>query len=66
MNTDIGASSFRAGGATHLAILGYDTLWIQRWGRWSSDAFERYIRTHPSVHLAVRQNSAPITRPVVY
>ncbi|KAI9087790.1 hypothetical protein DFS34DRAFT_586033, partial [Phlyctochytrium arcticum] len=44
----------RAGGATLLALQGNSPMVIQRWGRWSSDAFERYIRTHPTIMLALR------------
>jgi len=39
--------SFRAGGATWAANLGLSELDISRMGRWSSQAFRRYIRNHP-------------------
>ncbi|KAK4697601.1 hypothetical protein P7C70_g8184, partial [Phenoliferia sp. Uapishka_3] len=39
----------RAGGATFLAELGIPDSIIRRMGRWSSDAFEIYIRTHPAL-----------------
>ena len=36
--------SFRIGGASHFAALGWDEGRIRRFGRWSSTAFMRYIR----------------------
>jgi hypothetical protein len=39
--------SLRAGGATALAIAGTRHELIKAAGRWSSDAFERYIRKNP-------------------
>lgn len=54
--------ALRAGGATHLAKLGIPLDIIQRLGRWSSNAFEIYIREHPSLSaaflIAERSNSA--------
>jgi len=43
----ISGHSFRAGGATWAANLGLSELDICRMGRWSSQAFRRYIRNHP-------------------
>jgi hypothetical protein len=40
----IGGQSMRAGGATALALAGVPPNLIQAAGRWSSDAFNRYIR----------------------
>ena len=36
--------SFRIGGASHLASLGFSDAQIRMRGRWESDAFKRYIR----------------------
>ena len=52
---DLTGHSFRAGGATHLALRGYPKWIIQRLGRWSSDAFEIYIRTRPVLLIAFAQ-----------
>jgi hypothetical protein len=41
--------SLRSGGATFLAEIGTPTHLIQANGRWSSDAFQIYIRKHPVV-----------------
>ncbi len=46
-SNDVGGSSLRSGGADYLAIIGTPWDIIQAVGRWSSDAFKRYIRTHP-------------------
>ncbi|KLO20142.1 hypothetical protein SCHPADRAFT_817288 [Schizopora paradoxa] len=46
---DIGGSSIRSGGATHLALLGVPNQTIQAVGRWSSEAFRGYLRKHPIV-----------------
>src|SRR5439155_16046686 len=53
--SDLTGHSFRAGGATHLALRGYPKWIIQRLGRWSSDAFEIYIRTRPELLIAFAQ-----------
>lgn len=49
---DIGGHSLRAGGATALAEAGIPPYIIQAIGRWTSEAFQTYIRRHP-VLLAV-------------
>ena len=36
--------SFRAGISTVLSLLGFSKEDIQAWGRWSSDAYQRYIK----------------------
>lgn len=36
--------SFCIGAATHFASLGYSEAYIQKLGRWNSNAIERYIR----------------------
>lgn len=38
--------SFRIGGATHCAMLGYSNEQIQIMGRWKSNAFKSYIRNN--------------------
>jgi integrase len=52
---EVTGHSFRAGGATHLALRGYPKWIIQRLGRWTSDAFEVYIRTKPELLIAFAQ-----------
>jgi hypothetical protein len=44
-----GGHSMRAGGATSLAKAGANVSTIQAVGRWSSDAFQIYIRKNPVV-----------------
>ena len=39
----IGSHSLRFGGATALYAAFRDTAMVQRWGRWSSDAFQGYL-----------------------
>jgi hypothetical protein len=46
---DLGPSSFRAGGLTHLASRGIPLDHLQLLGRWESDAWKRYLRNHPWV-----------------
>ena len=41
--------SFRIGGASYLASLGYTDLQIKLIGRWNSDVFIRYIRNQRSL-----------------
>ena len=55
----ISGSSFRAGAASHLAMNGTSLEVIKRLGRWSSDAFELYVRNHPDLLLsALNYNNA--------
>jgi hypothetical protein len=42
-------ASMRAGGATHLAILRTPPELIRAVGRWTSEAWEVYIRVHPTL-----------------
>lgn len=59
---NIGGHSLRSGGATWYAILGFSDDRIQALGRWSSDAFKRYIRKHPVLLQALlhaRQHAPP-------
>jgi hypothetical protein len=51
-----GGASMRAGGATYLAQLGTPSKIIRAFGRWSSDAWEVYIRIHPSLLQALFHN----------
>jgi hypothetical protein len=46
---EIGPSSFRAGGLTHMASMGVPLDHLQLLGRWESDAWKRYLRNHPWV-----------------
>lgn len=45
--------SLRAGGATYLAKIGVERKMIQLIGRWRSQAYEQYIRTHPAILAAL-------------
>jgi hypothetical protein len=49
---EIAGQSLRSGGATSLAEAGADLATIQAAGRWSSKAFQIYIRKHPVLHHA--------------
>eukprot|EP00959_Pyramimonas_sp_CCMP1952_P299368 6261160-Pyramimonas_sp.AAC.1 len=40
---DLGSHSLRIGGASALYAAFKDTALVQRWGRWSSDAFQGYL-----------------------
>ena len=42
-------ASMRAGGATHLATLHTPPDIIRALGRWTSEAWEVYIRVHPAL-----------------
>ena len=50
-----GGTSMRAGGATYLAQLGTSSSVIRAMGRWASDAWELYIRMHPTLLRALLQ-----------
>ncbi|EGZ10532.1 hypothetical protein PHYSODRAFT_453866, partial [Phytophthora sojae] len=39
-----GTHSLRSGGASALFAAGVDSIAVKQFGRWRSDAFERYIR----------------------
>jgi hypothetical protein len=52
-SADIGGQSMRAGGATALAEAGIAPTLIQAIGRWSSEAFQIYIRRHPVLLAAL-------------
>lgn len=47
MPASYSGQSLRSGGATWLASIGTDATSIQSLGRWSSDAWKRYLREHP-------------------
>ena len=50
LSHDFGGHSACAGGATFYASLGLSAFIIQAIGRWSSSAWEIYIRDNPTVH----------------
>lgn len=50
---DLTGHSLRSGGATALALAGVPDNYIQKLGRWSSDAWQGYVRAHPTVLLAL-------------
>lgn len=54
---NIGGSSLRSGGADHLARIGTSPSLIQACGRWASEAYKVYLRTHPAMihHLITQQ-----------
>jgi hypothetical protein len=47
--TSFAGASMRAGGATHLALLRTPPELIRAVGRWTSEAWEVYIRVHPTL-----------------
>jgi hypothetical protein len=49
MNQRLGSSSFRAGGYTHMAWMGYELTLLRLFGRWSSDANDTYLRECPHI-----------------
>ena len=51
--THYSGHSFRIGAASAAAEAGYSDSFIQTLGRWKSQAFISYIRTHPSQLAAV-------------
>lgn len=56
---NIGGSSFRSGGADYLARIGTDPALIQACGRWASEAYKVYLRTHPAmVHHLISTSAA--------
>ena len=52
---NVAGQSFRAGGATHLAMRGAPRIVLQRLGRWNSNTFEQYIRTQPAIVVALSE-----------
>ncbi|KAI8846931.1 hypothetical protein BC829DRAFT_253745 [Chytridium lagenaria] len=48
-----GESSFRSGGTTHYLHSGWTDDELQRWGRWTSEAFYGYLRTNPDFVLSI-------------
>jgi hypothetical protein len=60
---DVGGHSMRSGGATALAIAGIPDNRIQAMGRWSSDAYQQYIRKHPALLQALATGRAIFDRP---
>jgi hypothetical protein len=59
LSGNIGGQSLRAGGATALAEAGIPSHMIQAIGRWSSEAFQIYIRCHPVLLAALLYGSPP-------
>jgi hypothetical protein len=62
MSQRLGPSSFRAGGYTHMAYMGYELSLLRLFGRWCSDANDTYLRECPQVLAAVlssKSNSMP-------
>src|SRR2546421_6856248 len=59
----VSGHSFRAGGATEMALVGVERWIIQRMGRWSTESFERYIRIDASLFVALC-TSAERNRPM--
>ena len=57
---NIDARSFRSGGATFWTLKGMPEIMIQREGRWSSAAFQRYIRYTVPVRRALRERASQI------
>ncbi|CAG8529795.1 5448_t:CDS:2 [Cetraspora pellucida] len=47
-NENLAGHSFRAGGTTELVMRGVQLVLIQKIGRWDSESFYRYIRSHPA------------------
>jgi hypothetical protein len=60
----LGSSSFRAGGYTHMAYLGYDLSLLRLFGRWSSDANDTYLRQCPDILAAAMAAKASGRGPV--
>ena len=52
--------SMRAGGATSMAMLGYDASTIQLFGRWRSDCFIQYIRISATARKGVAAQMAAL------
>lgn len=55
--------SARSGAATFLASLGWSRDFIQRMGRWKSDAFEMYVRKNPAL-LQAFLSGGRVPRPI--
>lgn len=53
---NVGGQSLRAGGATAHAEAGVPEHIIQALGRWSSETFKIYIRSHPTLLAAIVRN----------
>jgi hypothetical protein len=54
-------SSFRAGGATHMVLNGVNPELVRKLGRWSSEAFDLYIRSRPSMLAACLRQQLTVT-----
>ncbi|KAF7763930.1 hypothetical protein Agabi119p4_8467 [Agaricus bisporus var. burnettii] len=62
-DAQFGGHSMRAGGATLLAQHGVPFEIIQAIGRWSSETFRIYIRTHPTLLLPATPHAQPHAQP---
>ncbi len=60
---NVAGHSLRSGGATALALSGVDDNHIQAMGRWSSDAYQMYIRKHPTLLHTLVTGRAAFSRP---
>lgn len=60
---DFAGHSIRSGGATDLALRGVPDHLIQKIGRWSSDAFQFYIRTNPALLAALTGIATAVAPP---
>jgi len=58
---NVAGHSLRSGGATWLASLGIPVELIQAIGRWASESFKIYIRTHPVLLTALLFSQQPST-----
>ncbi|EGZ18054.1 hypothetical protein PHYSODRAFT_503065 [Phytophthora sojae] len=61
---DYASHSLRSGGATALFIAGFDSLAVKLFGRWKSDAVERYTRI--SGQLTSRMASQMLQKPALH
>lgn len=57
-STKYSGHSYRSGGATSGALAGFSAIELKLLGRWSSNAFEGYLRTPPQVLLGFARRMA--------
>lgn len=58
LGDDLSGHSFRAGGATLMAMEGFSEDQIRKAGRWKSEAFRLYIRNNELLSYALRSQCA--------